>query len=305
MAAPLDGPLPGPNTLVRAADTSPMAPTRPYSFSPVTERTFSLPGDRPVAVWVVLNVEYFRYDPDDTDDPELDTKSFGRREYGPRVGLWRLLDVLDDADVPATYALNAEVCDHQPEVVDAALDRGWPIMGHGRTNSRRLVSMSTAADRRTIRETTERIEAYAGSRPSGWLSPGLMQSADTLGHLDEAGYSYVCDFCADDVPFPFDGYDLLSVPYSLDLNDKGLFGRQGLAGPQYRDAVLDAFETLRADARRTGVARVLPIPLHPHITGQSFRAPYLGEALDRLADADDAWLTTGDELAAHYRSQSR
>jgi hypothetical protein len=94
---------------------------------------------------------------------------------------------------------------------------------------------------------------------------------------------------------------LLSVPYSLALNDKGLFGRQGLTGPQYRRTLVDAGETLRTEGRRPGEGRVLPLPLHPHIAGQSFRSLHLGDALDRLAAHHDVWFTTGDEFAAQYR----
>lgn len=278
--------------------------TSPYDYEPTVERTYDLPGDYGVAAWVILNVEHFRLDePYDEAGPVPNTKNHGRREYGNRTGYWRLLDVLDGYDVPATLALNAAVCDHQPAVVEAALDREWAIMGHGVTNSRRLSGMDRAEERRTIEETRDRIQAFAGAAPSGWLSPGLQESFATPELLEEAGFSYVCDWCADDRPFELGVGDLLSVPYSLDLNDKGLIERQGLTGPQYRDALIDACEALRAEGREPGQARVLPIPLHPYVVGQPFRARYLGEALDHIAACDDVWLTTGDEVADHYRDE--
>lgn len=280
--------------------------TSPYDYSPIVDREYDLPDGASVAVWVILNVEHFQLDePYREGDPVPDSKGHGRREYGTRAGYWRLLDRLDRHDVPATLALNAAVCDHQLEVVEAALDRDWAIMGHGVTNSRRLVDMSRETERREIEETRDRIASVTGSTPAGWLSPGLQESFATPDLLAEAGFTYVCDWCADDQPFAFADVDLVSVPYSLDLNDKGLFGRQGLTGPQYRDALLDAFDTLCTEGSDPDRGRVLPIPLHPFITGQSFRAPYFGEALARIVAHDDVWMTTGDKIAAHYRETSR
>lgn len=280
-----------------------MDETPPYEYSPITDRDYDLPGDYAVAVWVILNVEHFRLDePYREDDPVPDTKSHGRRDYGTRVGFWRLADVLDEHGVPATLALNAAVCDHEPAVVEAAVERDWPIMGHGVTNSLRLIEMDPDTERAAIEATRDRIAEFTGSAPAGWLSPGLSSTFETPNLLAAADFEYLCDWCADDQPFELAGGDLVSVPYSLDLNDKGLIERQGLTGPQYRDALLSAFERLRAEGR-AGSARVLPIPLHPFIAGQSFYAPYLGEALSEIAAADDAWLTTGDELATHYRRE--
>lgn len=285
-----------------SSDAADVPSTSPYEYSPIVDRDFDLPDGDALAVWVVINVEHFRLDePYGGAGVVPDTKSHGRREYGTRVGFWRLLDVLDEREIPATIALNSDVCDHQPAVVEAIVDRDWPVMGHGTTNSRRLVEMDRETERETIEHTRDRIAEATGETPAGWLSPGLLESVNSLELLADAGFSYVCDWCADDQPFDLGVGDLLSVPYSLDLNDKGLIDRQGLTGPQYRDTLVTAGETLRREGRRQGQARVLPIPLHPPLTGQPFRAPYLAAALDRLADYDDVQFTTGDELAAHYR----
>jgi peptidoglycan/xylan/chitin deacetylase (PgdA/CDA1 family) len=285
-----------------ADDTIPSA--SPYDYSPIVERDYELPGDNAVAAWVAINVEHFRLDePYWGADAVPDVKTHGRREYGNRVGFWRLLDVLDERDVPATIVLNSDVCDTQPRVVEEIVERDWPIIAHGTTNSRRLVEMDRETERETIQRARDRIESFTGEAPAGWMSPGLRASAHTAELIADAGFSYVCDWCADDQPFAMDVDDLLSVPYSLDLNDKGLFGRQGLTGAEYRDALVDACATLRREANEQGSGRVLPIPLHSYIAGQSFRAPYLGEVLDRLTRIDDVWFTTADEIAAQYREQ--
>lgn len=274
-----------------------MSNETPYNYTPITDRAYELPDNARVAVWVVINVEHFKFgEPYREGDPVPDSKGHGRREYGARVGYWRLQNVLDRYEVPATLALNAAVCDNQPEVVEAALDRNWGIMGHGVTNSNQLVNMDREREREEIEETRDRIAAFTGSSPSGWLSPGLQESFATPKLLAESGFTYVCDWCADDQPFMFSDIDIASVPYSLDLNDTRLFRQQGLTGPQYRDTLLDAFNSLRSEGNR-----VLPIPLHPYITGQSFRAQYLGETLEQITSQDDVWVTTGDEIATHYR----
>ncbi|MFB6096757.1 MAG: polysaccharide deacetylase family protein [Haloferacaceae archaeon] len=276
-----------------------MSTTPPFDYSPIVERDYDLPDGTRLAAWVILNVEHFRYDlPYREGDPVPDSKGHGRREYGTRVGYWRLQEILDDHSVPATLALNSEVCDHEPAVVEAAVERDWAIMGHGRTNSRRLVGMDRRTAEREIRETRDRIERFTGSPPAGWLSPGLQHTAETPELLEETGFSYVCDWCADDQPFELADLDLVTVPYSLDLNDTRLFRSSGYTGPQYRDAILDAADTLAAEGNR-----VLPIPLHPYITGQSFRAPHFEAVLAELVDREDVWLTTGDELASHFRGE--
>jgi peptidoglycan/xylan/chitin deacetylase (PgdA/CDA1 family) len=149
-------------------DDAGMPATSPYEYSPIVDRDYELPADNAVATWVLINVEHFRLDePYGGAGVEPDTRTHGTREYGTRVGFWRLLELLDDREISATIALNSEVCDTQPEVVEAVVDRGWPIIGHGTTNSRRLIDMDRETEKRTIQRTRDRIESFTGTAPAG------------------------------------------------------------------------------------------------------------------------------------------
>jgi hypothetical protein len=91
---------------------------------------------------------------------------------------------------------------------------------------------------------------------------------------------------------------MISVPYSVELNDLLIFGK-GITGPEFLQMVKDQYEQLHADSATSG--RVMALALHPFVIGQPFRHKYLDQALGWLASQPDAWLTTSDDIAAHFR----
>lgn len=279
-----------------------------YEYSPITDRNFRLPDDERVAVWVIPNIETYRLDvpyPSDSSDHVPNTRTFGWREYGNRVGVWRLMDVLNANNVKATVALNSAVCETAPAVVEAGMDLGWEFMGHGVTNSIRLAGMDAETERETIRQTRTQIEAFTGEAPVGWLSPGLMETFNTLDILAEEGFEYVCDWCNDEQPYRMEttNHSLLSVPYSVEINDIALCLRGKLTGPQFERTLRDQFDRLYQEGAAEN-ARVMAISLHPYITGQPYRAPYLDRALKYIGDFGDVWWCTGTELAEQFSRQA-
>lgn len=275
-------------------------------YSPTVERDFDLPGDDNVAVWVGLNVEHFKIDePAESIHPpaaenEPDILNFGWRDYGLRAGFWRMLDVFDRHDLRVSMILNSEVCQHEPRVVEAAMDRDWEFIGHGITNTKEIHEYED--ERAAIERATDDIADFTGERPRGWLGPALAESYDTPDHLAELGYDYLCDWCNDDQPYPFNvgEYDLINVPYSIEINDIPMTLGYGMAAPEIGQAIEDQFDVYYEEGRESGNGRVMAIALHPFITGQPFRAKYLDDALDYITDHDDVWLTTGEEIADHY-----
>lgn len=87
---------------------------------------------------------------------------------------------------------------------------------------------------------------------------------------------------------------MLSVPYTVELNDLLIFPR-GTTGPEFVQMIKDQYDVLRNES-----GRVMPLALHPFVIGRAFRAKYLDQALEFLASQPDIWLTTSDEIAAHY-----
>ena len=280
-----------------------------YEDSLIFERKpFTWPGGKTLAVWIIPNVEAWSYDSavGVTTSPNPgnavpDVINYAWREYGMRVGLWRIADILDSAGVRATVALNSIVCEIFPKAVEEMKKRHWEFMGHGITNSQLLSSTSSLDEERNVIQTALlTIEHAAGERPKGWLGPGLAETFNTLDILAEEGVRYVGDWNNDDQPYPMKVKKgkLLSVPYCMELNDIGLFARHGYTGEEYLRAVTDQFETLYSESQK--LARVMGIPLHPFLTGQPFHTKYFQQAIAHIQKHDRVWFATGNEIAEAY-----
>ena len=276
-----------------------------FSYSPIIERApLTWPGGARVAVYIGLNVEHFLLDRPSTSiwpgtaDLVPDALNYGWRDYGPRVGIWRMMESLDRHGVRASVLLNSMAADRYPQIIKAGAERDWAWLAHGQTNSVLHAGMTRDEERRRLAEITDIIATATGRPPEGWMGPGLTETFHTPALLAELGYRYVLDWTNDDQPYQLNGSTMLSVPYSVELNDLMLSAR-GTTGPEFVQMIRDQYEQLRADAARGG--RVMALALHPFVTGQAFRAKYFDQALEYLAAQSDAWLTTSDEIAGHYR----
>lgn len=280
----------------------------PFAYSPITERPpLQWPGGAKVAVYVGLNVERFLPDLPSTSiwpgtaDLRPDALNHGWRDYGARVGIWRTIDALDAHNIRPSVLLNSTVVDAYPQIVSAGLERDWAWLAHGRTNSILHTDMAVDEERQVLREITDTIARATGRRPVGWMGPGLTETHNTPELLAELGFQYVLDWTNDDQPYRLNVPNMLSVPYSVELNDLLLFAK-GCTGPEFVQVVKDQFDQLRADSAVSG--RVMALALHPFVIGQPFRHRYLVRALAYLAAQEDAWLTTSDDIAAHFLAGS-
>lgn len=270
-----------------------------YDYSPIISRKpFKLPHQSRVAVWVGINIEYF----------DIGATCFGGvgamavvppnvhdyavRDYGNRVGIWRLMEILDKHNIRASVLLNSEVCEHYPMIIQEGKKRGWEYLGHGTTNSVLLSGLSEAEEKKIITTTVDVITKAVGQRPLGWLGPALQESFNTPDVLAENGIKYLCDWCCDDQPFPMKVKkgSLISVPYSLDLNDIPAFIVRHLTPQQFCEMIKDQFDALY----REGVdqARVMCIALHPFLIGMPYRIGWLDKALEYIKAHKDVWCTT-------------
>jgi allantoinase len=276
-----------------------------FDYSPITERApISWPGGARVAAYIGLNVEHFLLDRPSTSiwpgtaDLVPDALNYGWRDYGPRVGIWRVIESLDRHGIRASVLLNSSVADHYPQIIKAGLDRNWAWLAHGRTNSILHTDMALDEERRVLTDIIDIIAAATGRRPHGWMGPGLTETPNTPALLAELGLDYVLDWTNDDQPYPLNVPGMISVPYTVEINDLGLFGK-GTTGPEFVQIVKDQYEQLHTDSEHSG--RVMALALHPFVIGQAFRAKYLDQALEYLAAQPDIWLTTSDEIAEHYQ----
>ncbi|MBI2189079.1 MAG: polysaccharide deacetylase family protein [Acidobacteria bacterium] len=299
----------------RAFAQAPSAPVRRsdrYDDSFIFERKpFTWPGGATLAVWVVPNVEVWRYDaasgqaisPNDRGIVP-DVINFAWREYGMRVGLWRMADALDAAGVRATVALNSAVAEAHPKAIDEMRRRGWEFMGHGITNSDSIAGLPLEKERALIQTVLKTIEQATGRRPRGWLGSGLIETHNTLDILAEEGVIYCGDWNNDDQPYPMKVRKgrMFAIPYCMEINDIPLFMRKGYTGEQYLQSVVDQFDALYADSARH--PRVLGLPLHPMITGQPLRIRYLERALAHMKKHERVWFATGSEIIDAYQRAS-
>ncbi|HYC69259.1 polysaccharide deacetylase family protein [Brevundimonas sp.] len=282
-----------------------------YDYSPITERgPVTWPDGARVAVYVGLNIEHFHLDKpstsiwDGTAHLTPDPLNYGWRDYGNRVGVWRLIEIFDRHGVRPSVLLNSEAAVNYPQIIEAGLQRGWAWLAHGRTNSQLHAGFdSRVEERQALANIVDTIRARTGRRPRGWMGPGLTETLDTPELLRELGLSYVLDWTADDQPFHLNVPGMISVPYSVELNDISMFVARSFTGEQFYQAVVDQFDQLYADAAASG--RVMAIALHPFVIGQPFRARYLDKALAYIAGHDGAWLTTTDAIAETYQSQMK
>lgn len=283
-------------------------PTGRYAMSLIYERApFAWPGGKTLAVWVAPNVEVWDFDttmeaaitPD--GGPGLDVINYASRDYGIRLGLSRVADVLDRAGIRATVALNSAACALYPKQIAAMAGRGWEFMAHGITNSRTLRNLTIDQEREVIQTSVRTIEAATKGRVRGWLSPGQIQTEHTLDLLAEAGLTYTADWVNDDQPYRMTvkSGELFSIPYAHVINDVELISKGTMTGPQYATSVIDQFEQLLIDSRKQ--PRVLGIPLHPFLTGQPDRIAHLERAIQKIASADGVWLATGSEIIDAFR----
>ena len=251
------------------------------------------PGDARIAVWVIPNIEHFHMD---LFPNAPDVRNYSRRDYGNRVGIWRLMDVLARHHIRGTVALNAEVIAHYPRIIEAAIGLGWEFMGHGLTNSTVLTGMDATTERNTIFATRDAIEG-TGQKMRGWLGPGLTETWRTLDLLAEAGASYVADWVNDDLPYRMRN-GLHAIPYSIELNDMPLFVNPSISIADFERRMIDAFDVLYDEGEHNG--RVLGIALHPFLIGSPHRIRYLDRALAHMASHDGVWFATGAEIIEHY-----
>jgi len=283
--------------------------TQRYPYSPMINREkLSFPDGKRVAVLPYINIEHFPENlpgtplAEGTTSFEPDTLNYGWRDYGNRVGVWRMMEGFDKCGMRATVCLNADVCREYPAIVEEGNKRGWEWMGHGFTNSQLLPGLDEDAERKLINDVTEAITEGTGTKPKGWLGPYVAQTYNTPDLLAEAGYEYVCDFCCDDQPFEMNVKtgSMLSMPYSVECNDIPLVLYTGTSAPDIGQMIRDQFDVLYEEGAEN--ARVFPICLHTFIAGQPFRWKHISAALEYIAGHDHVWHATGAEVNDWYRA---
>lgn len=274
-----------------------------YAYSPIIEREpLRWPNGARLAMWVCPNIESFHIDKAiSRDAPHLpDVPGYSLRDYGARVGVFRIMDVLDKYGIRASAFLNSDVCERYPAIITEGKKRHWEWLGHGVTNHLRMHDYPEDKEKEMIRQVKETIAEATGTAPKGWLSPGLAESFSSPDHLAAEGFEYLGDWSSDDQPVAMQVRQgrMVVVPVHTTISDIVICLRANQTPTDYFRAVRDQFDALYREGARSG--RVMALPLHPFIMGLPFRIKYLDDALEYICAHEGVWLATGAEIADWY-----
>ncbi len=287
----------------------PLGPHGRYRHSSIVDRpVYEWPGGKRLAVHFSLNVEHFQFGRGMGNDyavsqPQPNVRSYAWRDYGNRVGVWRLLELGDELNLPYALLTNTDLYEYCPGVVDPFRARGDEIVAHGRSNSERQIDMSSEEEQDCIEEATRTITAHEGHAPSGWLAPYICQTHNSLDILKAAGYRYMMDWPLDDQPVWFKTRHgrILSVPYAHDLNDSIECVTRRTPSQLYCDNLIDQFDEMLRESEKRPL--VMGIVLHSFVLGQPYRLRQFRKVVQHICrHRDDIWITHPGKIADHVAS---
>lgn len=223
-------------------------------------------------------------------------------EYGPRVGIWRLLRILSERNIKGTLLAVGMAITRVPEVGRAFAEAGFEIAAHG-WRWLDYQDVPVAIEREHIRLNVEAIHKVTGNRPVGWLTGRPGPNTRRL-HLEQGGFIYDRDALNDELPYwvTVSGRPHLILPYYLDTNDNGYESRRGFAtGDAFFTYLREAFDFFYKEGATS--PRMMTVPLHDRLAGRPARAAGLEKFLDYVGKFPDVWVCRGVDIANHWRSR--
>jgi len=291
---------------------SELTQTSHYDYVPIIDRDpLVLPDKARVAVVPYINIEHFPADIPGTaiipgtQQFNPDPLNYGWRDYGNRVGVWRMMELMDKCGMRATVCLNSEVIREYSRIIEEGKKRNWAWIGHGINNAPAnfLSGIDEDKEREIIKDVLDTMEQAIGRKTRGWLSPFLTHTDNTPNILADMGVEYLCDYTADDHPFPLNTKtnSLIAVPYTVELNDIPAFQSVGVSSAAFGDMIIDQFDVLYEEGATN--ARIMPICLHTFWVGQPNKFKHLKRAFEYICSHENIWLTTADGVNEWYREK--
>jgi peptidoglycan/xylan/chitin deacetylase (PgdA/CDA1 family) len=280
-----------------------------YDYWPYRDRLKIVwPGGKKLAFWIAPNIEFYEYEPPHNParpgwpKPAPDVVGYSQRDWGNRIGHWRLMELLDKYAMRGSVSLSTALIDHHPEIIEACAARHWEFFSHGIYNTRYSYGMTEAQERAMIEDSIASVMAGTGQRIRGYLAPALTHTERTFDLIADLDFWYTCDLFQDDQPQPIKTRTgkLISMPYSLEVNDVITYGAMAMSPWRYADVLKRHFDQLLREGERSGT--VMCIPLHAYLVAQAHRIGPFEDALKHVhAHRDEVWITTAAEIAGHYR----
>ena len=286
-----------------------------YAWSPINRRgALRWPDGARIALCVVVTLEKMEWESPPgsftvslpggiADRPFPDYARVSHREYGHRVGIFRVLDVLEKHGILATVAMDAMTAEANPYLVEHCQQRGAEIIGHGISVSRMITGRMTEEDEEEyVHSAVESLRQATGAPPRGWLGPEYSESERTPGILAASGISYVCDWVNDEQPYLMTTPqgELSALPLMLELDDINALWDRKVPIDRYARLLEESFDGLYEGSRESGL--LMAFNLHPWLIGQPFRIRYLDQAIGHIVRRQGVWAATGSEITEWFKA---
>ena len=279
-----------------------------YQYSPIGSRpSYDWPDRKKLAFYIALNIEHFSFGEGLGHTPtnpgrQPDVRNFAWRDYGLRVGIWRIFDLLDELDLPACHLMNSSIYDYAPEIPERIRQRGDEFVGHGRTNSEQQSDYGEDDERTLIDEVVSVFKRHEGNGPDGWMGPWISESDVTPDLLKEAGCRYIMDWPCDDQPIWMKTRSgpLLSIPYHIEINDSPAQLTRRHTANEFSEITIGHFDEMLRQSKSQPL--VFSLALHTFVVGQPYRLAGLRKILNHILehpDADNVWFTRPGKIADH------
>ena len=265
-----------------------------YEYSPIIDRPdYDWPGGKRLAVYFALNIEHFSFGEGLGHTPtnpgtQPDVRNYAWRDYGLRVGIWRIFDLFEQFNLPMCHLMNTSIYGHAPQIPEKIRERGDELVGHGRTNSEEQGGYSETEEKALIAEATGRFRVNEGETPGGWMGPWISESQRTPDLLRENGYRYIMDWSADDQPFWLKtrAGPIMSIPYHIEINDSPAQLSRRHTAQDFTEMVTSHFdEQVRQCAKQP---LIFSLAMHTFVVGQPYRLAGLRDILTHITNHDEA-----------------
>jgi peptidoglycan/xylan/chitin deacetylase (PgdA/CDA1 family) len=285
-----------------------------YDWSMLPRRKpVAWPGGARIALWVVPALEWFPLNmagqpfkpPGAMQTAYPDLRHYTLRDYGNRVGIFRIMQALGRHAIPATVAVNAAVALRYPSLIERCKALGWEFIANGLDMDHlHHGGLDPAEEKRWIEQSLEILRRATAAPVRGWLSPAKSESFQTLDLLGQAGIDYVCDWVNDDMPYAMRtaAGPLVAMPHPIDIDDYTILVNNHHTEDDFRDQLIDHFDVLYRESAHEG-GRVMAISLHPWVIGQPYRIRALEEALAHIMRHKGVWPATGSQILEAWRAQ--
>lgn len=286
-----------------------------YDWSLLVDRPkVTWPEGKKLAISLTMNLEFFPLNqkgqpfkvPGGMTMPYPDLRHFSLREYGNRVGVYRVLDAFGKHGLKPSIAINGQLAQRDPFLCQEIRQLNCEVIGHGwNMDSLHYGGMEPSVETDYIGKTKAILSDCFNTEIKGWLSPAKNQSENTPDHLSSAGFTYMMDWVNDDMPYTFKTKSdpIMAFPLSTELEDKFLLMQNLQSESLWKEQILSAGEYLKEEAEEQG-GRLLSLNIHPWLMGQAHRIRYLQDLLATLSSWDDVWFASPSEILESFSKSS-